>query len=200
MSATPLHNPVNPGLGYVDSQLTKIILPTIGLWRKLGFTPNGLTTIGLLCSIGSLVAMYFVLFKKGSVGVGLIAIAFTFLRCYFDYVDGLMARAYGLSTKLGGWYDHMVDTGYALVLAGLIGCYNYRLLFILVPLYATSAFNIGCIEKRYDGFKDTSLSMLTQMCSIDSKLETFCKVLDNGVLYLVIAVIVTCIAYRNSKE
>jgi phosphatidylglycerophosphate synthase len=200
MSATPLHNPVKPGLGYVDSQLTKIILPTIGLWRKLGFTPNGLTTIGLFCSIGSLIAMYFVLFKKGSVGVGLIAIMFTFLRCYFDYADGLMARAYGLSTKLGGWYDHIVDTGYALVLAGLIGCYNYRLLFILVPLCVTAAFNIGCIEKRYDGLKDTSLSMLTQVCPIDSKLETFFKVLDNGVLYLVIAVIVTCIAYRNNKE
>lgn len=200
MSVAPLHNPVKPGLGYVDSQLTKIILPTIGLWRKLGFTPNGLTTIGLFCSIGSLSAMYFVLFKKGSVGVGLIAIVFTFLRCYFDYADGLMARAYGLSTKLGGWYDHMVDTGYALVLAGLVGCYDYRLLFILVPLYATAAFNIGCIEKRYDGLKDTSLSMLTQVCPIDSKLETFFKVLDNGVLYLVIAVIVTCIAYRNNKE
>lgn len=200
MSATPLHNPVKPGLGYVDSQLTKIILPTIRLWKKLGFTPNGLTTIGLFCSIGSLIAMYFVLFKKGSVSVGLIAILFTFLRCYFDYADGLMARAYGLSTKLGGWYDHIVDTGYALVLAGLIGCYNYRLLFILVPLYVTAAFNIGCIEKRYDGLKDTSLSIVTQMCPIDSKLETFFKVLDNGVLYLAIAVMVTCIAYQNNKE
>jgi phosphatidylglycerophosphate synthase len=198
---TPPHGPVKPGLGYVDAQLTKVVLPTIEFWRKLGITPNGLTTIGLVCSIGALVAVYLVLFKGASVGTGVIAVVLTFLRCYFDYADGLMARTYDMSTKIGGWYDHTVDTCYALVLAVLVGRYNWRLLLILVPLYITTAFNIGCVEKRYNGLKDTSLSAVTQMCPIDSKLETLFRVFDNGVLYLVIAVIVMCVAYSgNSKK
>jgi len=71
---------------------------------RLPITPNGWTTIGLLCGLGSAWAVAY-----GSYPMDLWA-AFLFQMFYLiDNWDGEVARVRGLSTRWGGWYDAVVD-------------------------------------------------------------------------------------------
>ena len=49
---------VKPGIGYIDAIITKVALCTLPTWRAAGFTPNGLTTLGLVCTVATLAATY----------------------------------------------------------------------------------------------------------------------------------------------
>jgi len=197
---------IKPGLGYVDSVYTKAILPTVALWKKISFiTPNWLTTFGVLCSGGFLVLLFKVLFKGAGMTTAVPAVLLLMSRMYFDYADGLMARSYGMTSKIGGWYDHISDVVFFAGLAVMLGLYDSRLLFVVLPLYISSSINIGCMENRYerekkisDQDKDKSLSMISKMCPLDSPVEAFSKIFDNGVLYIAIAVTTLVIASKNT--
>ena len=45
---------MKPGLGYMDTIVSKIILKTLPFWKKINFNPNLLTTLGLISSVLSL--------------------------------------------------------------------------------------------------------------------------------------------------
>jgi phosphatidylglycerophosphate synthase len=187
---------IKPGMGHMDSVYTEIVLKTVPFWHSIKFTPNMLTTLGLLCSI---LAIYF-LWKRN---MGL-SILFVLLRQYFDYIDGLTARKYGQSTKIGDWYDHIVDIfGFIIPLLILIFVdtkKRWLYLAILIPAMFAVVINIGCIEKNYRAKTNKggdSLKMAEKMCFS----EDLFKIFDNSFLYLVIilVIILICVTEKNPR-
>jgi phosphatidylglycerophosphate synthase len=112
---------------------------------------------------------------------------------YFDYADGITARRYNQTTKLGDWYDHIVDIfGFTIPLLIVLSLPRDRWLY-LVPVIIfmiATVINIGCIEKSYnkqtDGNGGDSLKIAEKLCFAP---EVF-RWLDNSVLYIVIIVII----------
>jgi phosphatidylglycerophosphate synthase len=92
---------VKPGVGHLDGLYSKFVYETLPFWHAIKVTPNILTTFGLISSIA---CVYFI-YKRNTP----LAILFLLLRMYFDYADGLTARRYNQTTKIGDWYDHIVD-------------------------------------------------------------------------------------------
>lgn len=68
---------------------------------RAGFTPNGLTIIGLL--IGTLAAIFFAVGQQFLAG-------FVLLVCgFFDIIDGAVARVTSRVTDFGGFLDSVLD-------------------------------------------------------------------------------------------
>jgi hypothetical protein len=70
-------------------------------YKKLGLTPNGLTTISLFLG---LIGIYNFHYDNYFIG----ALLF-FISYYFDCADGKMARKYKMFSKYGDLYDHASD-------------------------------------------------------------------------------------------
>ena len=169
---------IKDNTGFFDRKLSNLILHTLPFWHSVGFTPNGLTTLGLISSI-----MFFVYFNKSNL---LLTLVFLVLRWYFDYADGMLARKYKLTSKFGDYYDHITDWIFYFGLIYTIYIKsNMKSIHILILLTSTILFGMhqGCIEKasyKYNKI-ETSLSWLRHLC-INSKLI---YLFDNTVLYLV---------------
>ena len=169
---------IKDNTGFFDRKLSNLILHTLPFWYSIGFTPNGLTTLGLISSI-----MFFVYFNKSNL---LLTLVFLVLRWYFDYADGMLARKYKLTSKFGDYYDHITDWIFYFGLIYTIYIKsNMKSIHILILLTSTILFGMhqGCIEKANHKYNktETSLSWLRHLC-INSK---FIYLFDNTVLYLV---------------
>lgn len=70
-------------------------------YKKLGLTPNGLTTISLILALTGIYNFYHDEYFLG-------ALLF-FIGYYFDCADGKMARKYKMFSKYGDLYDHYSD-------------------------------------------------------------------------------------------
>ena len=190
---------VKPGLGIVDTAITKAILPTLPIWHAAHFTPNALTSLGLISSAS---CVYF-LYRRNVVA----AIGFLIARLYFDYADGLLARKYNQTSAVGDWYDHVVDLSFAIGVTIVLTFSKYKTgtgnwcvdnlkhlsLGLLALFFALFVVQMGCIEKSYndkrvaeDG-KETTISRLRYMCP--ERLEHVLRCFDNGTLYIVTAVV-----------
>ena len=189
---------VKPGLGYVDGFVTSSILPTIPFWKRVGFTPNNLTFLGM---ISSGLCVWFLHTRNPAA-----AILFLLVRWYCDYADGLLARRYNLTSTFGDWFDHVVDVLFfiGVVVVLVLSEYkkgtgnwcldNLRIILLSVLLAFTAAFVVqtGCVERRHNPVKannkqETSISRLRILCP--AVLEPVLKFFDNGTLYLVMIVI-----------
>ena len=185
---------VKSGLGYIDTVLTNIYLPTIDYWHCIKVTPNMLTTLGLITSAASL---YYFNNKKPTM-----AIIFLILRCYFDYADGLLARKHNQVTKFGDLYDHIVDLSYGIgffLIVFLKSKNNKYLLSILALFYGLFTIHMGCLEEEYSQSNDlyaeeeTSISYLKHLCYKPNLMRLF----DNGTLYIVMSIIVLIICKED---
>ena len=133
---------IKEGTGYIDNYYSQFVLETVPFWNKIGATPNALTTLGLISSI---LCVYF-LFKKNVV----LSLIFLYLRMYFDFADGLLARKYGLTSKFGEWYDHIADLfGFGIPFLFVLSRSKKWYLYIVPSLVAMilSFINCGCVEK-----------------------------------------------------
>jgi len=191
---------VKPGIGYIDTLLTKIILPTIPLWHSIKFTPNMLTTLGLVSSIA---CVYF-LYKRNFT----LAIIFMIARMYFDYSDGLLARKYKQVTAVGDWYDHITDSLFTIGVVIVLVVSKYKTgtesffvnnlkgisLFALFVFFLLFLAQMGCIENAYKKDKkdkkdiETSISRLRYLCP--TKYRYIINAFDNGTLYIVLGIVV----------
>ncbi|MDF0594738.1 CDP-alcohol phosphatidyltransferase family protein [Psychromarinibacter halotolerans] len=102
----------------IDGLMKDVIDP---MWESLarplaraGFTPNQVTAAGLVLIV---IASAAYLWHQSHWVYGL-TLACTFV---FDALDGAVARQTGLSSKLGGYFDAMVDRYQELVVALSIG-------------------------------------------------------------------------------
>jgi phosphatidylglycerophosphate synthase len=96
----------------VDLALSNIVDMDLNFYKKLGLSPNGLTTIslilGLLASYNLYYDNYFL--------AGLLL----FISYYFDVADGKMARKYKMVSKFGDLYDHYSDFAKFIILFGVL--------------------------------------------------------------------------------
>lgn len=193
---------VKPGIGILDSAITKAILPTLPAWHAAHCTPNTLTTLGMASSA---TCVYFLYRRNFPAALG-----FLVARVYFDYADGLLARKYDQTSVVGDWYDHVVDISFATGVALVLACSKYRTgtgiwcvdhlkhisLGLLSLFFALFAVQMGCIEKNYNEgkeVKETSISRLRHVCP--SRLERVVRCFDNGTLYVVAGVVFYLFCY-----
>ena len=205
---------IKPGNGHLDQVLSELILKTVPCLNKLNVTPNMLTTLGLICSV---LCVYY--FYKNN----LLSIPFLLLRMYFDYVDGLYARKYDMTSSFGDYYDHITDFTYFILFVFVIfktmkGKRRKQALVLLGIFSFAFVINLGCIESENEekcidtkcsGIPDDvecrekcnkhsgSLEIPKKMCTSPE----FFKFTDNGVLYIVmIGIILLRKKYGKKKN
>ncbi|MCD9018999.1 CDP-alcohol phosphatidyltransferase family protein [Parachryseolinea silvisoli] len=128
----------------------KVINPFVKLLIKIGFTPNAVTTTGLLLNIG--VAVIFVIgVEEGNRGdltyVGW-AGALVLFAGLFDMLDGQVARLGNMSSKFGALYDSVLDRYSELVMFLGICYYLIGHHYFLSSLFAFIAL-IGSMMVSY---------------------------------------------------
>ena len=130
---------------------------------KLGFTPNILTTISLVCH---LYAMYFFVNNKEYYTV--YSVLFFILSYYFDCFDGHFARSYGMVSRFGDYYDHIGDWLKTILFGYLIyiyfNSYFYVSAVVLFIFTLLSAIHMSCQEQYYGKHVSDTLYLLNYIC------------------------------------
>lgn len=129
---------------------------------KLGFTPNGLTTISLVCH---LISMYF--FVNNQEYSTVYSVIFFIISYYFDCLDGHFARSHNMVTRFGDYYDHISDWFKVALFIWLIYThfkpYYYASLVVLFIFALLSTIHLSCQECYY-GHHTNTLYFLQYIC------------------------------------
>ena len=133
----------------VDAILVNHIDSIQTYFFKLGFTPNMLTTISLICN---LISMYF--FVHNEKYYTFMSVVFFGLSYYFDCFDGHFARTYKMTTKFGDLYDHISDAVKNILFLVLIYIYfksdfTFAFVYNFIFLFL-GAIHLGCQETYYN--------------------------------------------------
>ena len=142
------------------------------IYKKLGFTPNILTTISL---VSSLIGLY--LYKTKNIVLG--ATLF-FIGYCFDCADGNFARKYKMETVFGDYYDHASDSlklillFYVLLTLKLKKNVKLYLILITLLLNILMLIHIGCQEKYYNTNGSSNKSLKNPQSDSLKKLENYC--------------------------
>lgn len=114
----------------------------------LGFTPNTLTGFSALFGVAAIGALYHDRF--------FLAAVLYFISYLFDCFDGHYARAYGMVSEFGDWFDHIKDvvvtTGLLLALVcntTLSWKFKVVILGIYAVLFCIGVVVLGCQEVYY---------------------------------------------------
>mgnify|MGYP001256029413 CR=1 FL=1 len=191
---------IKPGLGYIDLPLSKLIVKTLPFWNKLGFTPNKLTTLGLISSI---LCIYYIINRNI-----LPSILFLILRLYFDYADGLLARKYNQVTKFGEYYDHITDALYGISLFYVMFLTKYsnntgnlkiKLIITFIISSILYGFNYSCIEKEYDEINKHEGLITNYKYLCPSQYSHILKMFDGSVFYCMLIIIIYLFIKYNPK-
>jgi phosphatidylglycerophosphate synthase len=140
----------------IDNVMIEISECISPFFNKIGFTPNGLTTLSLIFGLAGLYHLY----KRELIPFTIYAL----LYYLFDIMDGYYARKYDMVSDIGDKYDHFKDL--ILVLIGIYILYDrYNILdypvIILVALVLCilGIMYTGCQEKLIKENKYTSNSL-----------------------------------------
>lgn len=132
----------------IDVLIYRHIDQHLALYKRLGFTPNGLTTLGLAFG---LLAVYCVFRKYYVIGALL-----WFGAYYYDCADGKLARKYKMTSKFGDLYDHFSDmVKHAALVIVLVMHYvqtkQYKVMGGLLAFFAVVTYlmaaQMGCQER-----------------------------------------------------
>lgn len=142
------------------------------LFKEYNFTPNKITTLGLLSTL----VMIYLIFK----GHCQLAAIFYIVAYFFDCMDGCFARKYKMTSKYGDYYEHIVDwiRNIALVLMIVYSCKcNNRItpIVVLITLFVIANIKQAYQDKYYKlktGRNETeSLDFLQKIVSPPDDLE-----------------------------
>ena len=172
----------------IDNVIMRFIDTHLHVYKTLGFTPNMVTTLGLLFGLWS---AYLITQKQ----LAMAALVFI-ISYYFDCVDGKLARRYDMQTQFGDLYDHTADTIKLCAVLYALFTYNtgsfaalwrrrptfgfhQHQVFLLVLIAVTSALmlmHLGYQEVIYDKSKESwTLQMFKQFVAFDPHPEdTIC--------------------------
>lgn len=130
----------------IDNILINIAERLNPIFYKLGFSPNGITTLSLIT--GLLFNYYYYI---GNYKVSALMMSLSY---FFDCMDGNFARTYNMQTKFGDYYDHIKDVIVMLIFAGILLLYKdiptkYKIFGIVVAVIMTFGvmMHVGCTEK-----------------------------------------------------
>ena len=101
----------------VDALIIRLVDGPVDVLHALGVSPNAVTLLSALTSVLSL--------RSFLVGKPALSASFWLVSYVLDCVDGLLARRYGLETRLGDALDHITDVAAFL---GLAACVLSRVL------------------------------------------------------------------------
>ncbi len=115
-------------------------------YKKLGLTPNGLTTISLVLGLLGVYSLY----KDYNFLGGLLFL----ISYYFDCADGKMARKYEMFSKYGDIYDHVSDLVKLILLFYVFYIKSFtkfiKILIITLILFTFTMFYMNCQELIYN--------------------------------------------------
>lgn len=131
-----LENPIDNALIAVSDKLSPI-------FKKLNFTPNGITTLSAITGLG---ALYF-LYQKDTTQFTI----YFLISYFFDVMDGYYARKYDMITDEGDRFDHYKDMLFmaigAYILYSQYNITNFPILIVvIIGLYFLSLIYLGCQE------------------------------------------------------
>ena len=130
----------------IDNILINIAEKLNPIFYRLGFNPNGITTLSL---ITGLLFNYYYLNSKYELSALMMTLSY-----FFDCMDGNFARTYKMQTKFGDYYDHIKDVIIMLIFALILFIYkdiplNYKIIALLIAVIMTFGvmMHVGCTEK-----------------------------------------------------
>ena len=163
---------------FIDNVLIKFTEKLNPFYKRVGITPNMLTTLSLVITM---FALYIYHRTKCNRNVIYMGVFLYFVGYYFDCADGNMARTYNMTSKFGDMYDHSSDISKLIVTIYIIyktvpknKFHNYcKVIVILALLMSTQ---LGCQELLY-GKSDESPSLnAVNLCKMSSKPESTVKI------------------------
>lgn len=152
----------------VDLVLLNFIDTHLDFYHHLGFTPNMITTLSIICGLGSAFSIY-----RHNYGLGALLFVVAY---YFDCVDGKLARKYNMHTAFGDYYDHLGDMVkfiaviYVLYFRKGVKLKSHQRLFIpiIYVLCFLTFLQIGYQETIYARNESQSLSVFKYLASLDA--------------------------------
>jgi phosphatidylglycerophosphate synthase len=163
----------------IDNVLITASEPVSIALNKLGFTPNGITTLSLIAGVFSVLAL-----NNGCSWLSALLLGISY---FFDTVDGYYARKYNMTSKFGDCYDHIKDvivfSAFVVVLfsrnrhklpvAGWIAVITILILFLVASMVYFAA-----QEKLYDRAAATpTLGWLHKLFKTKETAENTLKIL-----------------------
>ena len=156
-------------------------------YRRMGFTPNLLTTVSLVVTV---------------VGLGIYRYGFTvlgailyFVGYYFDCADGNFARRYNLVTTFGDYYDHISDVFkylvfmWVLLASPISNQYKLGVIAVLLVFLTGMLVHFGCQERLYNREGESgTLSFFKTWCQ-DTEWINQTRYLGCGTFQLTITII-----------
>ena len=173
-------------LGKYRNNYQKILLPFGKFFAVLSISPNTLTILSLIASVGAMVG-----YMNGNL---LLGVFFILVTGFFDIADGTTARYTKTESRFGSVLDHVVDR-YAefFIIAGIVlGEYvswewGFAALFgmIMASFTRAKAESVGGMESCTVGFAERQEKLI--LVIIGSLVEIY---YDNALLYAIIIVAV----------
>ena len=172
-----------------DICLLKFIDTHLDTYYNLGFTPNMITTIGIIFGLLSMYNIFHSNFKSA---------AFLLLCAYyFDCVDGKLARKYNLQTKLGDYYDHFGDLFKIIIVLYALYKTNptrfKNIMLIIIFLIISMLIHLGYQEIIYDKNESPTLNFSRRIIEFDKNPEKtiqYTRYFGCGTFILVICIII----------
>jgi len=194
--------PKNSGLvnKYISYPLANILVP---LFYKLGFTPNGVTTLTLVLRI---IVIYNLYIKKN---YALVIILFI-ISWITDGIDGQLARNYNMKSKFGAIYDALVDnvTIIAMIIVLFMRHYvknrvPYYIIILLIPiLLFIHVLKTKCLKRKEMKIWEENI-LDNANINIDKKEcknMRLIKLYDEGLNYVVIVLaLIYTLYFHNDK-
>lgn len=173
----------------LDICLLKFIDTHLDTYYKLGFTPNMITTIGI---IFGLLSMYNIFHSNFKIAAFLLLCAY-----YFDCVDGKLARKYNLQTKLGDYYDHFGDLFKIIIILYALYKTNptrlKNITLIIIFLISSMMIHLGYQEIIYNKNESPTLNFSKKLIEFDKNPEKtiqYTRYFGCGTFILVICIII----------
>lgn len=167
-------------------------------FRKMNYTPNGITTVSLIFGIASLYNLY-------HHNVYQFAIYFI-LAHLFDCMDGYYARKYHMVSDTGDKYDHIKDLiiviSFVLIMYKQYNVTDFPVLLLVVCVMAVlSIMSVNCHEKiTHKDHKSDTLKVFDFVTPDKEKCLTYTnylKYFGPGTLVLVVVAAVIYIEWQQ---
>ena len=146
-----------------DICILKFIDTHLDIYYNIGFTPNMITTIGIIFGVLSMYNIFNANYKFASM---LLLIAY-----YFDCVDGKLARKYNLQTEFGDYYDHFGDIFKIIIIVYALyktNPYKFnKIKILLIILIFLMFIHLGYQEAIYDKNESPTLSFTRYLVKYD---------------------------------
>lgn len=180
-----------------DNYLLDIADNTIPHFYNVGMVPNTVTTLSNITCILVIILLLNAKYYW--------AAFFLIVSYFFDCADGHMARTYKLTSVFGDYYDHVSDViKVTLVMITLYYIDSQKfnqILPVLIVVYIGVAIHMGCQELMYKSDESESLSLLKNLCPIESGDETMLKKVIKSTRFFgcgtVYATLALCVIYYN---